>query len=788
MKHSARAHFLVLVLYLALTALFLFPLPFQLTDHVPDWGDPLENAWVLAWNAHQLTGDPLQIYQANIYYPFPNALAFSESQFASSVLALPIFFAGGNAILAYNFVFCAAFVFMAFNTYLLAYDVTRQRAAAILAGMAFAFWSYPLNHLSHLNLVTLQYIPLVFFALRRALGRANLKFALLFVIAFTAQALSSWYAALMTSLGIVVYVLYALGARRGELNPRAMLHLALVSLPALLLIVLIALPYFQVNRAFGLERSLDDAQIFSATPSTFLTVAPQNRFYANWLPHNNADALFPGFVVLILALVGLVNRRVRERWAWLAMVIFFALIAFGPASPLYRALHEYLPGLQGTRAPARFFVMGMLGLSVLAAFGLQFQAQKFSARVVTALSIGACVIIALEFFSAPISVVPIETGEKIPPVYRWLAQQPQANYIEMPLRGGDVEFLARAMYFSTIHWHATPLGYGSFAPAQMQDVINGLNGEIEPPATRSINLLREYNVRYWIFHSDKYTDDEWGKISAALSQVEGVRAVWNDGQDFVYEIQGDAPAHPLTFSVLVPHHSRANEKVVGYLVARHTRRYPIVNDDLTAHHATLTWQCPNAPPVAQTFSLALPPVLRERAEGVPFEITAPNTTGECETSLTLDNVPLNAFDATTRVTISNHANENNAALELLGVVPNSHEILQGDTLLLNLVWRARQRVRENLRVAVTVYDPHGNVAYETLEHPLLSFTYPTSQWRVQEFTAIEYPIPIPPDSPTGTYHVEIELLDSNATQQIPFVTMDGTAQTVVTDSMQVLPR
>ncbi len=788
MKHSARAHFLVLVLYLALTAFFLFPLPFQLADHVPDWGDPLENAWVLAWNAHQLVFDPLQIYHANIYYPFPNSLAFSESQFASSVLALPIFFASGNAILAYNFVFCAAFVFMAFNTYLLAYDVTRQRAAAILAGMAFAFWSYPFNHLSHLNLVTLQYIPLVFFALRRALQKADLKFALLFAIALTAQALSSWYAALMTSLGIVVYLLYAFVAHRREIRLRALLQLALVALPALLLIVILALPYFQVNRAFGLERSLDDAQIFSATPSTFFTVAPQNRFYANLLLHNNADALFPGILVLLLAFVGLVNRHARERWAWLGMIIFFALIAFGPASPLYRALHEYLPGFQGTRAPARFFVVGMLGLSVLAAIGFQFLAQKFSARAATALSIAACVIITLEFFSAPISVVPIETGEKIPQVYRWLAQQAESNYVEMPLRGGDVEFLTRAMYFSTIHWHATPLGYGSFAPAQMQDVMNVLNGEIEPPATRIINLLREYNVRYWIFHSDKYTDDEWKKISAALVQVEGVRAAWNDSSDFVYAIQGDAPAHPLTFSYLVPQHARAHEKFVGYLVARHSRRYPIVNDDLNAHQATLTWQCPNAPPVTQTFSLALPPVLRERAVGVPFEIIAPNTTGECETTFALDNNPLNAFDGTTRVTISNNANETDAALELLGIATTSREILLGNPFSLNLLWRARQRVREDLRVAVTVYDPNENIVYETLEHPLLSFTYPTSQWRVQELTAIEYPIPISPDAPTGTYRIEIELLDANATQQIPFVTMDGSAQTILTDSIKVLPR
>ncbi len=131
-----RAHaftLAVLLFFLLATGFMLNPMIAPLPDQVRDWGDPLENTWVLAWDAHQLTTDPLSLYHANIFYPYSNALAFSESQLASAVLALPLNFAAGNPALAYNFVFFFAFAFSAFTTYLLTYDLTRNRWGALLA-------------------------------------------------------------------------------------------------------------------------------------------------------------------------------------------------------------------------------------------------------------------------------------------------------------------------------------------------------------------------------------------------------------------------------------------------------------------------------------------------------------------------------------------------------------------------------------------------------------------------------------------------------------------------------
>ena len=50
-----------------------------MSDGVHDPGDPLMVTWVLAWVAHQLPNAPAHIFDANIFYPERNTLAYSES-------------------------------------------------------------------------------------------------------------------------------------------------------------------------------------------------------------------------------------------------------------------------------------------------------------------------------------------------------------------------------------------------------------------------------------------------------------------------------------------------------------------------------------------------------------------------------------------------------------------------------------------------------------------------------------------------------------------------------------
>ena len=56
-----------------------WPLALHLANGVTDFGDPLLNSWILAWDAHALATSPRHLFDANIFYPESWTLAYSET-------------------------------------------------------------------------------------------------------------------------------------------------------------------------------------------------------------------------------------------------------------------------------------------------------------------------------------------------------------------------------------------------------------------------------------------------------------------------------------------------------------------------------------------------------------------------------------------------------------------------------------------------------------------------------------------------------------------------------------
>ena len=165
----------ILLAYTLLTLLLTWPLPLHLTTAVPnDIGDPLLNAWILAWDAHALLTNPLNLFNANSYYPLPNTLAFSEHLLSTALLALPLQVFSREPVLAYNLSLLLTFPLSAFGMYLLTLRWLGRspggRAAAFLAGAIFAFAPYRFAAIAHLQLLTVQWLPLALLYLDKILA------------------------------------------------------------------------------------------------------------------------------------------------------------------------------------------------------------------------------------------------------------------------------------------------------------------------------------------------------------------------------------------------------------------------------------------------------------------------------------------------------------------------------------------------------------------------------------------------------------------------------------------
>jgi hypothetical protein len=149
--------------FTALTLAKTYPLIRHLGTHLPgDLGDPLLVTWILAWNAHVLTTDPLNLFNANIFCPLQNTLALSEHMIAVAPIFAPAYLMTGNPIFAYNMVFLLAFIFCGLSMFLVVHYGTENFWAAVLSGCLFAFAPFRFAETSHPQLANFYWAPLVF--------------------------------------------------------------------------------------------------------------------------------------------------------------------------------------------------------------------------------------------------------------------------------------------------------------------------------------------------------------------------------------------------------------------------------------------------------------------------------------------------------------------------------------------------------------------------------------------------------------------------------------------------
>ena len=302
--------------YVVATIAMTWPLVLGLTRDIPgDLGDPLFNCWVLGWGAHHLgrflTGhlDAFSgFWNANIYYPAPLALAYSEHLFAQAVQILPVYALTGNLLLCYNLLFLSTYVLSGVGTYLLVRDLTGSPRAAFVAGLLYGFAPYRVPQLPHLQVLSSQWMPFVLFGLRRYF-QSRRPWALAgAMVALLAQNLSCGYYALFFAPFVAAYVLYEIVQRRAARDLR--LWGALVLAAGLLLLA--NWPFIQAYRAVrahGFERrTVTEVSSFSADVLSYATAGEALRLWGgrvNAMPRGEGE-LFPGVVPVVLASAGLV--------------------------------------------------------------------------------------------------------------------------------------------------------------------------------------------------------------------------------------------------------------------------------------------------------------------------------------------------------------------------------------------------------------------------------------------------------------------------------------------------
>ena len=472
------------------------------------------NEWIMAWVAHQLPRDPSHLFEANIFFPAHDALAFSEPLIVPALMGAPLAWAGASPVLVYNVILILGLALTGFATCLLVEAWTGRLAAGLLAGSLFAFNTHTLTRLAHIQGIHIYGLPLALLALERLIRGDSWRSAFLLALSAIVLAYTSGYLAVFAAVMIAT----ALLATVRDWLPRApgvLLRLAVAALVTALAITPIYLPYRRAAREQHMVRTMEGIRDFSATPRGYLASAGRihlstwsGRFYKD-----PVDSFFPGFVALALAGVAIAsairgqreNHRLRVRVGMLVAIgVVGVVLSLGAATPVYGWLFAVFPPMQGLRAAARFGNLFLLAIAVLAGIGLS--RLRASAAIAGAL----IVLVNIEAMQAPFTYRPFHG---IPGVYHRLAEEPGPVIVaEQPFYPRQGIFQnAGYVLASTAHWRPLMNGYSGYTPASYQRYADAF---WYFPQDWAIQAMKDAGVTHVVVHVAAFLKDHQNVLEA----------------------------------------------------------------------------------------------------------------------------------------------------------------------------------------------------------------------------------------------------------------------------------
>jgi Protein of unknown function (DUF3108) len=508
-------------------------------------GDPFLNLWILGWNLHTISSHPAwllngRVFDANVFFPSRDALAYSDHQLLQSLSVWPVYAVTHNVTLCYNVVLLVSLVLSAWAMYAFVRRISGSTPGGFAAGLIWGFCPFHFTHLLHIQLQALYWLPLTFLLLHRLLQARRARDAAWLGVAVGLQAETSVYYGVIGVVGLFTAAMVLIAAAGREDMRRTLPLLAVAAIVAGLVAAPGIWPYWRVQQDEGFGRTLFEAEHGSAVAASYLQAPPINLLYGRtgWLrplpggggPLHRRDGpeqdLFPGFVVLALAAVGLAGAR-RAGAAPIAVaalavgtVGFILSLGPGGSRALYALLFQWVFGFHAVRAPARFAVLVYFALAVLAGLGIEWTTR--SSRAAPAWT--APLVLALigsEFLNG--SVPWVRAPSLSTPSGRWLrAAGRPGPVVYLPI--GDERRDTTVMVGSLEHLRPIVNGYSGQRPALYGALVEAL---ADFPAPDALRTLRDLGIVFVV------VPDPLRGLTDPSPLVE--RARLDDG--IVYELQ-----------------------------------------------------------------------------------------------------------------------------------------------------------------------------------------------------------------------------------------------------------
>jgi hypothetical protein len=467
-------------------------------------GDGALNIWAIGWVGRTFLHHPMQIFEANIFYPEHLTLAYSEAMLVQGVFAMPVLALGGSAVLAYNVSLWAGLTLTGWAFCLLLRRWTGSWSAGLVGGSLSAFNAHTLMQFTHLQFLHAEFFAVMLYGLDRLIVTRELRHAGTLAWGLALQGLTSVYLLVFAAWTL----LFAIASRTLEWwqHRRAMIaRFAAAGALATFLLAPYLAAYAVVHETMGFVRSVEEEE--PAGWANYLSTGSRLHFdaWSHAFVPMSTSTTFPGVAAIALMIVAFCDRRATSDPRF-RMCAFTAagcvMVSIAPLLPFYWLLHRTIPLFQAVRVLAHIGQVVLLMIAVMAGYGVASleQAWKYP-RSWPAIAAVLVVLVNGEALRAPVGYT---WFDRVPAVYDLLAKEPGAVVVEVPFPLPQQWFLnGPYMVNSTRHWRPLLNGYSGFRPGSYNESYAAMSSF---PADESLIALHQKGVTHIVVHQRAFED------------------------------------------------------------------------------------------------------------------------------------------------------------------------------------------------------------------------------------------------------------------------------------------
>jgi hypothetical protein len=485
------------VFYVGCVAVATYPLVTTFATTLPgSLLDPLQHLWIMRWYKTCLLEGRSPLVCPEVMYPVGAPLGNYSPLHFQALLYIPLSSLIHNDILCFNLIWLFGMVTTGLGSFLLIWQVVRDRKCALLGGLL-AMLSGPmmLHCRAHLELIHVGCFPLFLVAWLRFVDAPTRRRLALAVAAYVLVALCAAYYVVFAAVPATLYVVWS--ALRGGwagiwpfVRTRAgwLVVFAASVVPSLVLVF--ANHLWAIKGGYSITRPMSEFEAYGAPLWTYLVPTALHRLYA-LLPfnfHTAADfkwtvgerASYLGVVSLGLVYYAAARRVQFARssfwWLVLGSLVILSCGAFWVVGPLKIGLPAYwlkknLFIFRMIRVPARFNLFVGVAAGLVAAAGLKHLLDRLRWRWTRGLAFAALTALAL----FDLSTVPFETETvpEMPACYDYMKKHaPGAAFVEIPqFSSGGSHLYSICSYWQSLHRGLTNASYAGHGNIRYDDLV-----------------------------------------------------------------------------------------------------------------------------------------------------------------------------------------------------------------------------------------------------------------------------------------------------------------------------